>query len=281
MSILTCDITVYANTTHIQQVLIGYFLLKQQAMINLKSQFEFVDFNDMNKDQHIRDAKKYHVQVVLDNTIVVYYDMHDSFEIDREVLNRVDVYFKRSYLSSYFDTFEKELSSKVFEWGLNYEVFPNTIDFDNVKRSLFLSKGKEKILSFMRAINLPSSLTNAAKLKDIEALPMSSDKTNRKVVFMVRTWDPFDKKDRTPQKIEERKEINETRALCIRGLKKEFGNSFYGGFAQSEYANKYYPDCVITENGLTKKSRYLDFLKQFSICIASTGLHDSIGWKFR
>lgn len=280
MSKLNCDITVYENTGHVQQILTGYFLLKQQGRISLVSKIEDIQFNDMRKPQHIRDAKKYHLKVVIDNEITVYYDMHDSYEIDREELSNVDIYFKRSYLSSYIDSFEEDKSKKVFELGLNYWVFPNHIDIQNIKRSLFLSTGKTRFSSFMRAINLPASLTNAPKLKDLEDLPLWKDKANKKILFMARTWDPHDKKDRPIEKIDERRELNETRAACIRALKKEFGKDFYGGFMQDPYVFEHYKDCIIPDNNLTTKNKYLKFLKSFPICVASTGLHGSIGWKF-
>ena len=42
-----------------------------------------------------------------------------------------------------------------------------------------------------------------------------------------------------------------------------------------------YKDCVIEKDSqrLTKKGDYLSTLKEYPICVATTGLHDSIGWK--
>lgn len=280
MSKLNCEVIVYGNKGHTQQILTGYFLLKQQGIINLTSKIKNIKPQDIDKTNPFKDAKQYHVKVVLDNEIIIYYDMHDSYEIDKNELYKVDIYFKRSYMSSYIDTFKKEESKKIVSFGLNYWVYPNDIDIHNIKRSLFLSsKGKEKLGMFLRAINLPTSLTNAPNLKDLQDFPLLN-KTNNRVLFMVRAWDPYDTKDRSLDAIQQLNEINDTRASCIRSLRKEFGKDFYGGFSETSYTLKYYKDCIVPDNNLTTKSRYLNLLKQYQICIATTGLHSSIGWKF-
>ncbi len=280
MSILNCEIIAYGNTRHAQQIFTGYFLLKRQGIINLTSKIENIKFNNLSKPQHIRDAKKYHTKVIINNEINVYYDMHDSYEIDLEELYNVDIYFKRSYLDNYIDKLGYDKSKKIYKLGLYYPVFPNNIDFQNIKRSIFLSTGKAKLSSFMRAINLPASLTNAPKLKNLQEFPLKKYKTNKKILFMTQAWDPYDQKDRSSDKISERREINESRASYIRALKKEFGKDFYGGFSKTRYTLENYKDCIVPDDHLTSKSKYLELLKNFSICVATTGLHNSIGAKF-
>ncbi len=279
MSKLNCVTISYGNSGHVQQILTGLFLLKQEGLINLISKIQ--NHNSQNNNEikpFFQDQKDSHLKVILDDKIIIYYDMHDSYEIDKEELYNVDIYFKRSYLDSYINALDTDKSKKIFPFGLNYWVYPDTIDINNIKRSLLLSKGKSKLMSFLLAINLPTSLTNSPKLKNLQQIPTYNNMKNKNILFMARTWDPYNK-DRSSHEIDQLNVINETRASCIRALRKEFGKEFYGGFSQTPHTLKYYKDCIIPNTNLTTKNKYIDLLKQFSICIATTGLHGSIGWK--
>jgi hypothetical protein len=94
---------------------------------------------------------------------------------------------------------------------------------------------------------------------------------------MTQAWDH--NKARSKAKSEERDFMNNTRAQCIRLLKKEFGVHFLGGFAHSVYSNDRFRDCLLPDNKLSQKKNYMELLREFPICIATTGLHGSIGWK--
>ena len=98
-----------------------------------------------------------------------------------------------------------------------------------------------------------------------------------KIIFMARAWNP-DSVENKSQK-ESIEEINETRAFCIRTLRKEFRNKFYGGLAFDDYSNKYFKDILLPDQSLSQKKNYLNLLKEFPICIATTGLNNSNGWK--
>jgi hypothetical protein len=74
--------------------------------------------------------------------------------------------------------------------------------------------------------------------------------------------------------------MNDLRAGCIRALRRRFGRQFLGGFQRSDYACKHYPDCVVDASVSTLRRDYLKCLKSYCIGIATTGLYDSIGWKF-
>ena len=101
-----------------------------------------------------------------------------------------------------------------------------------------------------------------------------------KILFMVGAWDPYDHPDRLKEKVEEREYINKTRANCIRLLKDEFGSDFYGGFIHTDFAVKHYRDLLLPDNTQSSKINYVDRVKSYSICVATTVLHGSIGWKF-
>ena len=63
-------------------------------------------------------------------------------------------------------------------------------------------------------------------------------------------------------------------------LKKELGDSFFGGITPSEFALKEYPDVVLENANIGKKNEYLKFMKSFDIHVSTMGLHRSTGWKF-
>lgn len=267
MSKLNCEITVYGSMGHTQQILTGFFMLKKQGLVNFTSKIKKSDLD--------LEDKAYHVKVVIEDEITIYYDLTDGHEINMEELEKVDLYFKRSYLDSYIRSLGNSKSKKILVLGMNYLVFPNSIDISNIMRSLHFNSTKAKVSSFLKALNLPSIITNSPKLKNMEALASSQERENRKILFLTRTWSPYMNGVEDPELVE----INETRANCIRALRKEFGNDFQGGFSDTEYTRKYYKDCIFENTKLTRKNAYLNYIKQFPICIATTGLHGSIGWK--
>src|SRR5262249_14728323 len=73
--------------------------------------------------------------------------------------------------------------------------------------------------------------------------------------------------------------VNNARARCIELLRREFGNRFLGGFIHTDFAARNYPGALLPDNAVSAKENYLKLLRAFPICVATTGLHGSIGWK--
>ncbi len=282
MPVPHCDITVFGSKGHTQQILTGYFLLQKQGFITLKSHIHNLKNHERDPDNPFKDAQEYHIQVLVNQSLTLYYDMHDSYEINLKALKNSDIYFKRSYLSSYIEKIKKTLSTPIIPLGFNYWVYPNSIDKENIKRTLFISNItlKERAGMLLRALSFPSSISNAPKLKEIECTLPTEEYKNRKILFMVRAWDPALFPNISQEATEQLEEINQTRASCIRVLKKEFKKDFYGGFSSTPYTQKYYKDAIVPNPASTTKSNYLKQLQSYPICIATTGLHNSIGWKF-
>ena len=61
-------------------------------------------------------------------------------------------------------------------------------------------------------------------------------------------------------------------------LKESLGPRFTGGFTPNRFAQENYADLVVSPDSTSQQS-YLRTLKSFPICVASTGLHGSTGWK--
>jgi hypothetical protein len=111
--------------------------------------------------------------------------------------------------------------------------------------------------------------------KRFECEPKFKDK-DIKILFLTRLWDP--KECVHENYIEERKKINEERIALIRALREKYGNNIVAGLNDSPLSRELAPDLIVSDK-YTKRKNYLKLMKASDICIASTGLHGSIGWK--
>jgi hypothetical protein len=259
-----CEILCTSNSPHLSQIYTGFAMLHKSGEILLTQQHCNQDHFDASKPQHLRNAKDTHVLVIINSGIRLYYDCHDSFEIDENAASEVDCYFKRSYAQS---TIPASFAAKVFSLGMNYEVYSASPDkFE-----------QQRLRCFEEEPDDPESLQFRPSIKNMRAAPNRC--LPRRVLFITRAWDPYDVPDRSEQKIAERILINKTRSLCVKLLRKEFGDVFLGGFMHSDYAAKNYADVLLSDDEISKKENYIELLRQYPICVTTTGLHGSIGWK--
>lgn len=269
-------ISVFAGS-HIQQLYTGFFMLYKRGLIDLTQNILKEKRSDTTTVQHLRNGGQAHLRVILNNSLRLHYDAHDSWEIDEEYLSKADFYFKRSFSSSHLRNLGKDCQ-KIHPLGLNYRVYPSSLDKFALLRSMALVDKEKKLLEFARSLNLFNGIRFTPRVHIMESLPDYN--VPPKILFMVRAWNPYDDPDRLKEKIEERICINETRANCIKLLREEFGNNFYGGFIHTDYAIEHYKDFLMPDKTLSSKRNYIKLLKSYPICIATTGLHGSIGWKF-
>ncbi|MBC6401626.1 MAG: hypothetical protein GDA37_11570 [Ekhidna sp.] len=110
---------------------------------------------------------------------------------------------------------------------------------------------------------------------DFESQPYLHKKS--KILFLTRLHNPDDV-SLEHSKIE-RENINRNRIDCIKACKKEFPNNFIGGLESDNFSKRYQKDLVLPTS-LTKKEVFLNAVKESNICITTTGLYNSIGWKF-
>lgn len=274
----TVQLISHSPGTHIQQVYTGLAMLRREGRIDLTQAFVDGCTDRTEAPQHLRDAAVTHARAILNDSVRVHYDMHDAQEIDRRDLDACDVYFKRSYSKAYAETLAQD-AGKVVPFGLNYHVFPDFPDPLGVRRvAHFRDHPKGRLFALREALDTQNWLTFHARVRMLEADP---DPTlPPRVLFLATAYDPHDRADRSPEKCEERHHNNEVRAQCIRRLRKELGPAFLGGFNRNAYTAREYQDCLATDDRVTDKKNYIRALKSHPICIATTGLHGSIGWKF-
>ena len=250
---------------HLEQLLIGFCRLAHRRDVK-------VDFHTMSSAEEAAGAD---LAAVLNGRWRILYDVKDGYgfysggkNVYREVMNRLldgcDFYFKRSCRPSFNEGLKEP--QKVLPLGLNlgYTVLSvkDSAKFF-IKRLLYIDGGPTRPV-------------------DVEMLPMFG--TTPIVIFLTRVWDPDDIDDFRDEDItaiqNQRIQINEMRAACIRACRSALGPQFIGGLADTPCARRQFPDCIVSDQKSTLRSRYIQLMKQSSIGIASTGLHDSIGWKF-
>src|SRR5256885_17175399 len=79
---ITCELFVHADSVHLQQLYTGFSILHRKGIIRLIQRICRENIMDKTKDHHLWDAKLSHLKVIIDGESALYYDTHDSFEVD-------------------------------------------------------------------------------------------------------------------------------------------------------------------------------------------------------
>lgn len=275
MPVISCQIHAHSNCEHIQQLYAGFSILARLGIISLKQ--KIVPYASGEKvRKRLIDSGQAKLLVIVNERFRIFYDTRDNCNIDTVALAECDLYFKRSYCNTDLDQSDQQLN-KVRPLGLNYAVYPNGFDGYGLRRSFRLGDSRERILAFFRTTRLAQSKYFFPRANLMHDLPKYD--APPKVLFLARTWSTDKSEGLSEHQREERYELNETRAQTIRYLREQFGKDFLGGFSLSDLSAKKYADLLVPEQ-LTRKSEYLRILREHPICVATTGLHGSTGWKF-
>lgn len=270
----TCILKVSQVPLHLYQIIAGFILLKRSGLINLKIEQskEILPYNMM--------------ELNINNQLKVLYDVNDGYdnlikngknyvEFMDQLLDKYDICFKRSYSQTYNSKLKN--GNKIYPLGLNYMT---TIRGNLAHRYYSEDPKNEKVKKLIRRIPFSKYYNNKYLIENFECKPKVSN--NPKILFLARLWDPngVELENLHPDKKAERIDINEKRVACIRACIREFGSNFIGGITPSKFANENYGDLVVNNKNITNRDGYLKLMKESDICIATTGLHNSIGWKF-
>jgi len=279
MSKITCKLLAQSNHWHLQPTYTGFLLLYKRGLIHMTQEIVKEKLYDTSQTPHLRTARAVKLRVIVNDTFKICYNTHDSWEIDEEYLDWSDFYFKSSFSRSRLE-YLGERAGKIFPLGIFYTVYPPVFDKFALARSLILPAfaWKYTLVNLASAVNLPNFYRIIPKLNIMEALP-DYDSSPR-ILFMTRTYDPYDDSERRSDKVAEKVRLNETRAGCIKLLRETFGSRFYGGFRHSDFAIKHFPDLLLPGNSQSRKWNYITRLKSFPICVATSGLHGANGSKF-
>lgn len=246
-----------AKVTHLSMLFTGFELLKQAGELDYT-----VEVDESNREGFPHPL---FLLAVVDGRRIIF-DMADGYGEIGTVLERCDVYFKRSFSEKRNLAYPQEQRAKMKRLGLHYHVsFPgNPMDVGlSLKKKIF----QQVFNGAQPEYFIPDRF---------EAQPLRTSQP--KVLFYTRLWDASDCRETDPAYYESVEKITADRIRLVTELKKTYANRFVGGIQFSRYAMKKCPELVVPI-GATKRRNYLHTMHNAEICIASTGLHDSIGWK--
>lgn len=272
---LHCVLHCQADEPHLQQIYTGYTMLARQGAVKISQRLTTVDFLQPDLPAHINEVRASHLVVEVAG-MRIGYDVHDAGEVPEELLAGVDLLFKRSWEQHFVDACSAP--AKVLPLGANLWVHADAPDRHALRR-VGLHRGGEAVKNTLRALGIDRLLGDrlfTPRLSDIEAAPPYD--LPPRVLFLAEAWNPAEAP--TAQTADERVAINALRAACMRGLREALGDRVTCGFRNTPFAQREFADLVINDSSLTRKRNYLALVKQHPICIASSGLHRSIGWKF-
>jgi hypothetical protein len=277
LAAISCRLLYGSTSPHLQQLYTGFHLLQRNGFLRLSQQVRRTPVRYLNDAPHLRDAGHAHLDALVDGQLRLHFDTHDAQEIALGELEECDFYFKRSYLPAAVRLLAVQQRRKVLPLGLNYRVLPDVPDVFAIRRSLSMTGlSRAGLSAFKQALDTRNRFGFQPRLSQMESAPDLEAAPN--VLFLVAAYDPYDDPERSQEKIDDRIYVNETRARCIRLLKEALGPRFTGGFGRSPFTLQRYADLVVPPE-TTAQEGYLRTLRSFPICIASTGLHGSTGWK--
>ena len=270
MTTIKCEMKYYPFSGHLSQLYAGFEILKEKGIISLV-------YSDKYQIQSASQVPLLLVRVndrydfcydVSDGTDWIIGGTKDeNIRFLKENI-KVDFYFKRSFNELFSNRFSE--STKVFPLGLNYQIQPT-----KQKGIKAVIKSKIDMPFFHKYLKFNN---NSFTSEVFEHLPMINP--NGKILFLLRLWDPNESLVETSKIKEERLQINEQRINCIKVCKKEFKDKFIGGVTTNDFSIKNCDKDLLLPRLLTSRKSFLDLIKKSNICIATTGLHKSIGWKF-
>lgn len=275
MSLIRCRLLYQSSSPHLHQLYTGFLMLHRDGAIRLSQEPRRKRTVYPSRAPHLRDAAHAHLDAIVDGKTKIHFDTHDGAEIATGELDDCDIYFKRSYSPSLIATLPPEQRSKISPLGLNYRVLPSSVDRFALQRALFLRDNPRARL-LKEALDARGVFGYKPRVGEMQAGPRLD--AEPRVLFLAAIYDPHDDPARSEDKIEERASINEHRARCIRILKSSLGRRFTGGLANSEFARKRYPDLIVP-GSVTAQASYIETMCSHPICVATTGVHGSTGWK--
>ncbi|MEQ8857296.1 MAG: hypothetical protein RIC56_01490 [Pseudomonadales bacterium] len=258
-------VTVYHNQDHYHcsQIYTGLGRLWRQGTITLKQRSW--------RQSRLADLLAEQPTIVLAEVggRMVCFDMRDTAEIDLRFLDEVDWYFKRGFECSTVSSLG-DRGRRIRPLGLNYDVWDDGVDWPAVWR---LAQGTGSVGSCARRLGLDVKFQPRMRVfeRDVRVdLPP-------RVLFLTRVWGASRWNDSQASR-RDRDQINESRIACVRALKAELGAAFVGGLAPTDLARKMAPDLICPAE-VAAKPTYLRLVKKTPICVTTTGLHGSNGWK--
>lgn len=273
---------------HNSQIYSGLFDLKKEGKINLYITSLF----ESNVKKSARNGVMWLQVSDSENRKAcnVCFDTFDGYEISSvDRLKLCDIYFKRSLSEQTIKRSDLDSVNiaKIHPYGLNHEI--RSINERQIIYRLMISQLASKNW-FKNPINFMGHISREVighmfLRYDIKVprfrhmtiddfLVEPNEPAEPLILFQTRLW-PYHE---VPRISESRiNELNNMRVMIVRVLKHAFGKRFIGGLVPTDYSRQYYPDLLSAQK--TCRNDYMNLVKRCLICVTSTGLHDSIGFR--
>lgn len=258
---LALNLYCIARTPHLSMPVTGLMMLEAQGKVRLS-----FDIDPENR----RNYPYAPLLGVDGGGKRILFDLSDGYgsvekRAQQWIAEQADFVFRRSFSPAENAALPAQLQSRVRPWGLHFHVsYPgNPID-----EMASLRAWKNEL--FQRMFNGKSR--RYFTLDQFERAP--EQKKEPTVLFYTRIWHTR-KSDKTFDRVEP---LNQNRIRLVRELRRRYGARFSGGIQFDPREVKRCGDLMVSIRATSRK-HYLQTMQHADICVGSTGLHDSIGWK--
>ncbi|SRR5579875_185813 len=198
------------------------------------------------------------------------FDVYDRADVfGRPLLERCDLYFKRSYRAAEIARLPVALKEKIVAFGMNYACRAPGKYVPAVAGPL-LQKVRRAVAGGAAAVK--DALLQVLMIPRYRQFELEPSVALRlEIVFQTRVWTQA---DCSTEPIEP---LNESRVALVRALRKHFPRHFRGGLIPTKLARERYPDALTVEP--TRPAAYLNASRESLIGISTHGLHHSTPFK--
>lgn len=266
--------TVYpmSDLEHNQQIFAGLELLRSKGELEFKYRYDGARLFGLKPKSLNAKASAWLTLVCrIEGMGDVAFDLSDGDVVEDSICDRTFLYFKRSY-----DERVHGSNPKILPLGLNYEARSPLRSFVSaLTRAIRLRRSMRSTgRSICRALHF--SYPHMLDARSGYCLTPAEDLN---VLFMARVYDPQEQGS-SPAERSEINALNDMRADCVLRLRRELGTAFTGGLINDSFASRHYSDCTVGAEFPTDRRSFLKLVDDHHICVATSGLFDSIGWKF-
>jgi hypothetical protein len=198
------------------------------------------------------------------------FDVYDRADVfGRELLERCDLYFKRSYHAAGIAGLPVGLESKIVPFGMNYACHTSGRYWRAIAGPVF---GHLRRVVSGGPAAVKDALLQVLMIPRYELFEREPSVALRpEIVFQTRVWTQAD------CSTEPIGPFNESRVALVRALRKNFPKHFRGGVIPTKLARERYPDALTAEP--TRPAGYLAASRESLIGISTRGLHHSTPFK--
>ncbi|WP_432409985.1 glycosyltransferase [Rasiella sp. SM2506] len=288
----SCTVLIHTpqELNHSSYIQTGLFELEHMGVITVKVKLSFkrnLGFLTVTKDGIITKKERPHSKTsfytLIDHTtnkkITFAADLYDHApHFSGVALKECDFYFKRNYESRFVKGIKAEANAKVKKLGIVFgSLSENRRSRGKFKTGLFVTNlslnlkwDRNPVKRLLKSYGFQKhhwNFTNAART--IARFENFENATTDTIMFQTRCF--LHEKDKDLQ------EIHQQRYRIIKLLRKNFSDTFEGGFVPSTLAKTTYGDALT--NVPTQPEEYLDAMKKARIVIYTRGLANSPAWK--